>query len=74
MLRHRYCGILGFCSDQEMGVRGKVWQTLVTQWFELIGHELLLLQRHEIVDTEGHVTRELPLWRMAVVQIASKAI
>ena len=30
VLSHQLCGILGFCSEQGGGFRGKVWQTLVT--------------------------------------------
>ena len=50
VLSQHHCGILGFCSEQEGEFRGKVWQTRVTWWFELIRpdliHELLLVQRH----------------------------
>ena len=36
LLSHQLCGILGFWSVQEGRVREKVWQTLVTWWFDLI--------------------------------------
>ena len=59
ILRHQRCGILGFCSEQE-GRFGEKRGRLITPVRDQ-SRELLLIQRHEIVSTEGHVSSRAPV-------------